>query len=110
LKDMLRRKGGDLSGGQQQQLATARALVAEPTLLLLDEPMEGIQPSIVMDIERVIESIKASKRMGVLLVEQSLAFASAIADYSYVLDKGTIVAEGSSASLSEEQVRRHLAV
>ncbi|MDO3675495.1 urea ABC transporter ATP-binding subunit UrtE [Paenibacillus ehimensis] len=110
LRDMLRRKGGDLSGGQQQQLAIARALVAEPTLLLLDEPMEGIQPSIVMDIERVIESIKASKRMGVLLVEQSLTFASAIADYSYVLDKGAIVAEGSSASLSEEQVRRHLAV
>ncbi|TDF98864.1 urea ABC transporter ATP-binding subunit UrtE [Paenibacillus piri] len=110
LKEMLRRKGGELSGGQQQQLSIARALVAEPKLLLLDEPMEGIQPSIVMEIEQVIEAIKASKRMSVLLVEQSLAFATSIADYYYVLDKGTIVAEGSSSSLSEEQVKKHLAV
>ncbi|MFH5181917.1 urea ABC transporter ATP-binding subunit UrtE [Paenibacillus sp. TAB 01] len=110
LKEMMRRKGGDLSGGQQQQLSIARALVAEPKLLLLDEPMEGIQPSIVMEIEQVIESIKASKRMSVLLVEQSLTFATSIADYYYVLDKGTIVAEGSSSTLSEEQVKKHLAV
>jgi urea transport system ATP-binding protein len=110
LKEMMRRKGGDLSGGQQQQLSIARALVAEPKLLLLDEPMEGIQPSIVMEIEQVIESIKASKQMSVLLVEQSLTFATSIADYYYVLDKGTIVAEGSSSALSEEQVKKHLAV
>lgn len=110
LKEMMRRKGGDLSGGQQQQLSIARALVSEPELLLLDEPMEGIQPSIVMEIEKVIESIKASKRMSVLLVEQSLTFATSIADYYYVLDKGTIVAEGSSSTLSEEQVKKHLAV
>lgn len=110
LREMMRRKGGDLSGGQQQQLSIARALVAEPQLLLLDEPMEGIQPSIVMEIEQVIESIKASKRMSVLLVEQSLTFATSIADYYYVLDKGTIVAEGSSSALSEEQVKKHLAV
>jgi urea transport system ATP-binding protein len=110
LKEMMRRKGGDLSGGQQQQLSIARALVSEPELLLLDEPMEGIQPSIVMEIEQVIESIKASKRMSVLLVEQSLTFATSIADYYYVLDKGTIVAEGSSSTLSEEQVKKHLAV
>lgn len=110
LKEMLYRKGGDLSGGQQQQLSIARALVSEPKLLLLDEPMEGIQPSIVLDIERVIESIKDDKQMAVLLVEQSLTFATSIADYCYVLDKGTIVAEGSSDTLSEEQVRRHLAV
>ncbi|OXM87150.1 urea ABC transporter ATP-binding subunit UrtE [Paenibacillus rigui] len=110
LREMMRRKGGDLSGGQQQQLSIARALVAEPQLILLDEPMEGIQPSIVMEIEQVIESIKASKRMSVLLVEQSLTFATSIADYYYVLDKGTIVAEGSSSALSEEQVKKHLAV
>ncbi|TVY08567.1 urea ABC transporter ATP-binding subunit UrtE [Paenibacillus cremeus] len=110
LKQMLQRKGGDLSGGQQQQLAIARALVSEPKLLLLDEPMEGIQPSIVMEIERVIERIKASRSMAVLLVEQSLTFATSIANYYYVLDKGTIVAEGSSSALSEEQVRKHLAV
>jgi urea transport system ATP-binding protein len=110
LKEMRRRKGGDLSGGQQQQLSIARALVSEPALLLLDEPMEGIQPSIVMEIEQVIESIKASKRMSVLLVEQSLTFATSIADYYYVLDKGAIVAEGSSSSLNEEQVKKHLAV
>ncbi|WP_240419281.1 urea ABC transporter ATP-binding subunit UrtE [Paenibacillus periandrae] len=110
LKEMIRRKGGDLSGGQQQQLSIARALVSEPELLLLDEPMEGIQPSIVMEIEHVIETIKASKQMSVLLVEQSLSFATSIADYYYVLDKGVIVAEGSSSTLSEEQVKKHLAV
>ncbi|WP_426454834.1 urea ABC transporter ATP-binding subunit UrtE [Paenibacillus sp. S-38] len=110
LKEMIRRKGGDLSGGQQQQLSIARALVSEPKLLLLDEPMEGIQPSIVQDIERVIESIKATRTMSVLLIEQSLSFATSIADYYYVLDKGVIVAEGSSSELSEDQVRRHLAV
>lgn len=110
LREMLHRKGGDLSGGQQQQLAIARALVAEPKLLLLDEPMEGIQPSIVQDIERAIEAIKKTGDTSVLLVEQSLAFATSIADYYYVLDKGAIVAEGDPASLSEELVRKHLVV
>ncbi|WP_028547310.1 urea ABC transporter ATP-binding subunit UrtE [Paenibacillus sp. UNC451MF] len=110
LWEMRRRKGGDLSGGQQQQLSIARALVGEPELLLLDEPMEGIQPSMVMEIENVIESIKARREMSILLVEQSLTFATSIADYYYVLDKGTIVAEGSSTDLSEEQVKKHLAV
>jgi urea transport system ATP-binding protein len=110
LKEMLVRKGGDLSGGQQQQLAIARALVAEPNVLLLDEPMEGIQPSVVQQIEEVIASIKRSKTMSVLLVEQSLTFATTIADYYYVIDKGTVVAEGSSEALSAEEVRRHLAV
>ncbi|MCZ8517516.1 urea ABC transporter ATP-binding subunit UrtE [Paenibacillus filicis] len=110
LKEMRLRKGGDLSGGQQQQFSIARALVSRPRLLLLDEPLEGIQPSIVMEIERVIGSIKAERSMAVLLVEQSLTFATGIADYYYVLDKGTIVAEGGSSALSEEQVRKHLAV
>jgi urea transport system ATP-binding protein len=110
LRSMLQRKGGDLSGGQQQQLALARALIPGPKLLLLDEPMEGIQPSIVMEIEDVIRSIKKAGTMGVLLVEQSLEFAASIADHFYVMDKGTIVAEGEKAALSAEMLRKHLAV
>ncbi|WJH37563.1 urea ABC transporter ATP-binding subunit UrtE [Paenibacillus sp. CC-CFT747] len=110
LKEMADRKGGDLSGGQQQQLAIGRALVSEPKLLLLDEPMEGIQPSVVQQIERVIESIKAERSMSVLLVEQSLSFAAGIADYCYVLDKGAVAAEGPPSELGEELLRKHLAV
>lgn len=110
LKHMLHRKGGDLSGGQQQQLAIGRALISEPKLLLLDEPMEGIQPSIVMDIEHVIEDIKKNGHISVLLVEQSLEFAIRIADYFYIIDRGSIVHEGTSSELSKEKVQQYLTV
>lgn len=110
LRQMLHRKGGDLSGGQQQQLAIARALAPGPKLLLLDEPMEGIQPSIVMEIEAIIETIKRNREIAVLLVEQSLEFATSIADYYYVLDRGTMAAEGKDELLSEDLVRKHLTV
>ncbi|WP_166241129.1 urea ABC transporter ATP-binding subunit UrtE [Paenibacillus turpanensis] len=110
LKDFLKRKGGDLSGGQQQQLAIARALVSRPKLLLLDEPMEGIQPSVVDLIESVIEGIKHKREMGVLLVEQSLEFVGRIADHYYVMEKGACVAEGGADELSDELIREHLTV
>jgi urea transport system ATP-binding protein len=110
LKTMLQRKGGDLSGGQQQQLAIARALMSEPDILLLDEPMEGIQPSIVMEIEHVIRTLKAEKQLTIVLVEQSIGFIKNIADYFYLLDKGTVVSHGTADVLTEDLVMRHLTV
>ncbi|HKU96054.1 MAG TPA: urea ABC transporter ATP-binding subunit UrtE [Vineibacter sp.] len=110
LQDMLHRRGGDLSGGQQQQLAIARALVTRPKLLVLDEPTEGIQPSIIKDIERVIRMLADRGDMAILLVEQYLDFAQALADHISVMDRGEVVLSGPAASLTSEQVRKHLMV
>jgi len=110
LKDMLRRRGGDLSGGQQQQLAIARALVLRPRLLILDEPTEGIQPSIIKDIGRAIEFLKARGDMAILLVEQYFEFARDLADSFVVMDRGRIVLSGKRAGLVEADVRRFLSV
>ena len=109
LSRMLRRKGGDLSGGQQQQLAIGRALVLEPTLLILDEPTEGIQPNIVHEIGDVIVRLRAAG-LTVLLVEQKLPFARRVASELRVLDKGRLVASGPIAGLTDELVHRHLTV
>jgi len=110
LKDMLGRRGGDLSGGQQQQLAIARALLAEPRLIILDEPTEGIQPSIIKDIERVIRLLRQRGDMGILLCEQYFDFAHALADKFVVLSRGEVVASGVQEHMQGEDVRRHLAV
>ena len=110
LGKMLHRKGGSLSGGQQQQLAIGRALVSNPKLLLLDEPMEGIQPSVVLEIEHAIQTLKKRRETAIVLVEQSLEFATGIADYSYILDKGRVVAEGNPEAMSSDVVRAHLTV
>ena len=110
LKSMLGRRGGDLSGGQQQQLAIGRALVSNPGLLLLDEPTEGIQPSIIQEIVGVIRKIKAEGRVSILLVEQYLALVRGVADTFYVMEKGAMAVEGSIDKLTDEVVRRHLTV
>lgn len=110
LKSMLHRKGGDLSGGQQQQLAIARALAAGPKLLILDEPTEGIQPNIIMDIANAIRAIREQGEVSILLVEQYLEFVLDLADYYYVMEKGSIVAEGLTADMDEAVVREHLTV
>jgi urea transport system ATP-binding protein len=109
LKDMVDRKGGLLSGGQQQQLAIARALVASPKLLILDEPTEGIQPSIIQLIGNVLETLKSTGKVAVLLVEQYLEFAVTLADRYYVMEKGSIVLNGEAASLNQEAIKPYLA-
>ncbi|MEO2169733.1 MAG: urea ABC transporter ATP-binding subunit UrtE, partial [bacterium] len=109
LSEMLGRRGGDLSGGQQQQLAVGRALILEPRLLILDEPTEGIQPSIVQEIGDMIRQLSESG-ITILLVEQKLPIARRVADQFCILDKGQMVAEGLIAELSDEIVRRHLTV
>jgi urea transport system ATP-binding protein len=110
LKDFAKRNGGDLSGGQQQQLAIARALVANPSFLLLDEPTEGIQPNIVADIQEVIRNIKKESKTSMLLVEQNLDFAKSMADYIYVMDHGAVVYEGTTEEIVDEQVYQYLSV
>ena len=110
LKSMLSRRGGDLSGGQQQQLAIARALVAEPKLIILDEPTEGIQPSIIKDIARVIHMLRQRGDIAILLCEQYFDFARELADQFVVLSRGEVVARGGRDAINGEDVRRHLSV
>lgn len=110
LKDMLKRRGGDLSGGQQQQLAIARALVMRPRILILDEPTEGIQPSIIKDIERAIRQLAQSGEMGILLVEQYYDFAESLADAYAVMARGEIIKAGKGSDMKTENVRALVAI
>jgi urea transport system ATP-binding protein len=110
LRQMMARRGGDLSGGQQQQLAIGRALAMGPKLLILDEPTEGIQPSIIKDIERAIRALAAGGDMAILLVEQYYDFARSLADQYLVMDRGEIVKRGSGANMEADGVKALLAV
>jgi urea transport system ATP-binding protein len=110
IKTFLRRRGGDLSGGQQQQLAIARALVTKPRLLILDEPTEGIQPNVIQMIEQVIAGLAERKEMAILLVEQYFEFARDLADEYAVMDRGQVVVAGARKDMVETDVRRWLSV
>ncbi|HET7874235.1 MAG TPA: urea ABC transporter ATP-binding subunit UrtE [Methylomirabilota bacterium] len=110
LAQMLGKRGGDLSGGQQQQLAIARALISDPKLLVLDEPTEGIQPSIVQEIAAVLQRIKAERTRSILLVEQYLEFARSICDHFYVMEKGAVALEGDRGAFRLDEVSRLLIV
>ncbi|HCS65174.1 MAG TPA: urea ABC transporter ATP-binding subunit UrtE [Cellvibrio sp.] len=110
LKEMKHRRGGDLSGGQQQQLAIGRALVLDPKLLILDEPTEGIQPNVVRDIGDVIRKLNRELGLTVLLVEQKLPFARRVADDFFIMEKGSVVATGPIAELKDDLVQRYLSV
>ncbi|WP_404400363.1 urea ABC transporter ATP-binding subunit UrtE [Pelagibacterium halotolerans] len=110
LKSMLSRRGGDLSGGQQQQLAIGRAMVTRPKVLVLDEPTEGIQPSIIKDIGRALQFLRDEMGMTVLLVEQYLDFCRELSDDIYVMDRGEIMHSGPASDLDDPDVKRHLMV
>ncbi len=110
LAQMLAKRGGDLSGGQQQQLAIARALISDPKLLLLDEPTEGIQPSIVQEIAAVLQQIKQERKRSILLVEQYLEFARTICDHFYVMEKGAVALEGDRDAFRVDEVSSYLSV
>lgn len=110
LKDMLGRRGGDLSGGQQQQLAIGRALVMRPRLLVLDEPTEGIQPSVIKQIGQVIADLRVRGDLAIVLVEQYFEFARDLADSFAVMDRGEVVMAGQASDMVEQDVRRHLTV
>jgi len=110
LKQILERPGGVLSGGEQQQLAIGRALLFKPNVLLLDEPTEGIQPSVVEQIEDVIIGFKSQRRFSIVLVEQGVQFAARLADAYVIMAKGAVVASGKTSELSEAQVKQHLVV
>lgn len=109
LGQMKKRLGGNLSGGQQQQLAIARALVGNPKALILDEPTEGIQPSIIEDIENVLKKLKDSGSQTIILVEQSFDFAREVSDHFYVLDRGAVVLAGDAEDISDDQIKNYLA-
>jgi urea transport system ATP-binding protein len=110
LREMLHRRGGDLSGGQQQQLAIGRALAMSPSILILDEPTEGIQPSIIKDIGNAIRSLAARGNMAILLVEQYYDFAKDLADHYVVLQRGEVIKSGLGESMDNDDVRQYLAV
>jgi urea transport system ATP-binding protein len=110
LKTMLSRRGGDLSGGQQQQLAIARALVTRPRLLVLDEPTEGIQPSIIKDIGRTISYLRGRGDMAILLVEQYFDFARGLADRWYVMERGEVSLSGTRETMDETEIRRRMSI
>lgn len=110
LQEMRKRKAGNLSGGQQQQLAIARALAADPKVLLLDEPTEGIQPSIIKDLAKTLNEIKQRRKLSIVVSEQVLSFATAIADRMLVLDKGRIVHEAAGTDIDAKQISRYLTV
>ena len=110
LKEMQNRRGGDLSGGQQQQLAIARAMITKPKLLLLDEPTEGIQPNIIQQIGKVIEYLRDQNSMAIVLVEQFFAFAYGLADSFYVLNQGRVTLSGAKSELSEQAVLEAVSV
>ena len=110
LKEMMARRGGDLSGGQQQQLAIGRALITRPKLLLLDEPTEGIQPSIIQDIGRAITYLRDNGEMAIVLVEQYFEFARDLADDYVVMDRGEVALYGAGSNMVEEDVRRYLTI